>query len=703
MPASGTHTTAAMFWHHARSTGWSFGPIRWLAFGLALGIAGAAPVTEQTLALEREVKAAGAAAPFNWLLRLSILLEAEDTQRAWSYAAQAREQASTMAERLRADLWIDGLLWRQGKHAEALKQAREGVARARSLGDDDLLARGLLVIASAQDRMADFPAAMETYRELLPLADKSPDLGLRSQVYDMFATTHFKTGNLEQTETNLALAKKFAEESGNPVLLPPVISHLGNLARMKGDVEGGRTLLEQSIQLRRENGGDTRGIADQEINLGAIAEDANDLPEALRHYTRAVELHSRMGFDLNHANARQCLAGILTRLGRTDEAQQQLEQALKLVEPTGSQTILARVYRELERVNETRGDFRAALGFAQKQAVAEDAALGERSRVRLDELNTRFEAEHRQNEIERLTQQRRLQQAEIVRERWQRYSLIAGAATLAAVVGVLAWRFRAERRLRLDTQHARIVAEEADHLKTRLLGIASHDLKGPLNAMMHGAESLERGDRSAEEIVVTARLIADTARRTHALVRDLIDVAALENGGVRLQFALVDVAALVGEVIATYQPLAAAKNQTVSFHAKSSDELLVEADALRLRQAVVNLVDNALKFTPPGKGITVTIGAEGGECSIEVIDEGPGLTPEDMVALFQPFRRLSSRPTGGESSSGLGLHLTREIVGLHGGRVVAESPAGAGAVFRIWLPMLAKRAAVAGGARTAPA
>ena len=111
------------------------------------------------------------------------------------------------------------------------------------------------------------------------------------------------------------------------------------------------------------------------------------------------------------------------------------------------------------------------------------------------------------------------------------------------------------------------------------------------------------------------------------------------------------------------------------------------ADPARLRQAVDNLVGNALKFTPSGKSVRVAVRAEGGRCCIEVADDGPGLAPEDFAHLFQPFRPLTQQPTGGESSTGLGLHLTREIVALHGGRVEADTVAGAGAVFRIWLPL----------------
>lgn len=656
------------------------------ALGFATALA-AQPVLDKIAGLERDVAVAGARPRFGDLLQLSTLLEAEDGARAWSYAQRAREAATSPAEQLRADLWLDYLLWRQGKHSESFAKAREGVARARALHDDDLLARGLFVVALSQDRMADFAAVLETARELLPLVDQNPDLVFRGQVYDQLGVSWYKMGKYAEAEAMDNTARKYAEQSGDLLLLPSVLSHLALLPKKNGEFDRALKLLQQSVDLRIANGGDRRGIADQMINIGAIYEDQNDLPNALLYYQKAVALHATMGFALNHANALQCLAGILVRLGRTEEAVVQLNLALKIVEPTGSQTIISRVYRELAELDEARGDYKAALEFARKQAVAEDAALGEKSRVRQDELNALFQTERKQNEIDRLSQEQRLQAAELTRARWQRYSLLAGALALVLILGVLAWRFRSERRLRLQTEAARVAADEANLLKTRLLGIASHDLKGPLNSISRAADWIARDPRNVPDLPAKLLLIRDTAQRTFTLVRDLIDVAALESRGLQLTLAPVAINDLTASVVREHEPAAAHKDQRFVFTPAESETVIVMADAARLRQAIDNLVSNAIKFTPPGKGVRVTVRIAGERCFIDVADEGPGLTPEDMAQAFQPFRTLSAQPTGGESSSGLGLSLSRQIVRLHRGDLDVRSAPGQGATFTIALQL----------------
>jgi signal transduction histidine kinase len=108
-------------------------------------------------------------------------------------------------------------------------------------------------------------------------------------------------------------------------------------------------------------------------------------------------------------------------------------------------------------------------------------------------------------------------------------------------------------------------------------------------------------------------------------------------------------------------------------------------DASRLYQVVANLVSNAIKFTPPGKAIAVTVSREGPRVVLRVRDEGPGMSTEVQARLFTPFAQGAARPTGGESSHGLGLSIAHEIVRLHGGSLRVESKPGAGATFIVEL------------------
>ncbi|MEJ1971602.1 MAG: ATP-binding protein [Lacunisphaera sp.] len=132
---------------------------------------------------------------------------------------------------------------------------------------------------------------------------------------------------------------------------------------------------------------------------------------------------------------------------------------------------------------------------------------------------------------------------------------------------------------------------------------------------------------------------------------------------------------------------AALKQQVIEFSVTSSDAGLLEGDPHRLRQVVANLVDNALKYSPPRKAVRLRLERADQMVRFSVSDEGPGIGPEDLAKIFIPFARLANRPAGGEASHGLGLSIAHELVRLHGGRLTVVSAVGQGSTFTMEIPV----------------
>jgi len=133
------------------------------------------------------------------------------------------------------------------------------------------------------------------------------------------------------------------------------------------------------------------------------------------------------------------------------------------------------------------------------------------------------------------------------------------------------------------------------------------------------------------------------------------------------------------------QPLAVNKQQTITVSAPPNIVTMCDTD--RIREAIDNLISNAIKYSPIAGKITVAVSHEGNDTIIRVSDEGAGLSPEDLGRLFGRFQRLSAKPTAGESSTGLGLSIVKRIIDMHGGEVTADSDGpGKGSTFTITLP-----------------
>jgi len=239
---------------------------------------------------------------------------------------------------------------------------------------------------------------------------------------------------------------------------------------------------------------------------------------------------------------------------------------------------------------------------------------------------------------------------------------------------------------RLSAQWLRL--QRANGFKNEILGTVAHDLKNPLGVILGRTEMLtELITTSASRESITAQIdhIRDATRRLTSMVDHLISDAMADAFDITIRREPVDIAALAGEVAEANQPMALNKQQTITVSAPSN--LVTMCDTDRIREAIDNLVSNAIKYSPIGGKIAILVTHEDDHTVIRVTDDGAGLSPEDLGRLFGRFQRLSAKPTAGESSTGLGLSIVKRIIDMHGGEVKANSDGpGKGSTFTITLP-----------------
>jgi two-component system sensor histidine kinase BaeS len=223
---------------------------------------------------------------------------------------------------------------------------------------------------------------------------------------------------------------------------------------------------------------------------------------------------------------------------------------------------------------------------------------------------------------------------------------------------------------------------DTERQRQALVSDVAHELRTPLSNVTGWLEAAQDGVAPTDQRLVS--LLLEESLVLQRLVDDLHELAQADAGTLRLHPEPVDAAEVVDQVVAAHHALAAAGR--VALTARTGDELFLHADPVRLRQAVGNLVANAVRYTPEGGSVTVEGRAEADLVVVEVTDTGAGIAPEDLPRVFERFWRADgsrSRSTGG---SGLGLAITRHLVEAHGGTVSASSAPGSGTTFRIALP-----------------
>lgn len=259
----------------------------------------------------------------------------------------------------------------------------------------------------------------------------------------------------------------------------------------------------------------------------------------------------------------------------------------------------------------------------------------------------------------------------------------------------------ARKRFEESMRHAKEMAEALNRQKSEFLGMAAHDLKNPLSSITGLASLLEeilvtdgsirKDDPEAREMLSH---IQGSASHMLKLIHDLLNIERIESGSNALKLAFGD--AVIPVCSALDLNRAQAQSKHISLHCDLPEECPAHLDSDRLGEVFDNLINNAIKYSPLHSDVWIALrptgtapldqAGNGGGFRFSVRDSGPGFRPQDFGDLFKKFKKLSARPTGGESSTGLGLSIVKSIIEQHGGRVWAENHPEGGAIFIVEVP-----------------
>jgi signal transduction histidine kinase len=230
--------------------------------------------------------------------------------------------------------------------------------------------------------------------------------------------------------------------------------------------------------------------------------------------------------------------------------------------------------------------------------------------------------------------------------------------------------------------------EAVSQEKDEILALAAHDLRSPLSGIRGLADLIvEESETTPGDVHSYAREIVNVADDTLEMIRDILDIYRLDGGTADGQTTeSIRISDLLSEASDISRANALRKRITMVIESVNADRSILIEKPLVVR-VLENLVSNALKYSPRESTVTVRIDIEGKFLQMVVRDQGPGLSEADQAKLFKKFARLASRPTGGESSIGLGLAIVDRIVQHLGGRVWVETIPGQGATFKVELPV----------------
>ncbi|WP_234266416.1 ATP-binding response regulator [Hydrogenophaga sp. NFH-34] len=502
---------------------------------------------------------------------------------------------------------------------------------------------------------------------------------------------HFDMKNPERALQTIRETLPLAERLGARQAQGWLHLHRGNVANVQGDLGTAMAAYRQALAIARDGG--LAGLRATALNnLGdillqrkAYAEVEPLMREAMAAYRDAHELS---GVALAQANLGFSLMG----QGRIAAGVQDVEASIRFMREAGAQPMEEQLLAELSRMYEQAGLYREAIDTTrQQQALARDLFHTEREQA-VAALQERFNSAERQRQIEQLAQANRIQDAELRVRRLQQIGLAATVALALLAAGISFWQYRRTRAANAALAAARHQAEGALAEKNLFLATASHDLRQPVHAMSLMVEAI--GLRNSDPVL--RPLVADLRTSMQAmsqLFNALLDLSRLESGQPLGTQGAVDLNVLLADVVRLFREQASLGGLALRLRLPRGGAT-VWAEPVLLRQALANLVQNAIRYTPQGK-VLVSVRARGGDWLVEVRDTGIGIAVAEQDRVFSPYYRGERADQMADAGHGLGLAVVARCAEQMGATYGLQSRAGRGSCFWLRLPAHATPAAVA--------
>ncbi len=420
-------------------------------------------------------------------------------------------------------------------------------------------------------------------------------------------------------------------------------------------------------------------------NIGNVYYEKKEYDKALLYFRQCYQQHLA---DNNEADLwidKLNMADVFIEINNFDSGYVYALQSLQLAQKMNARSKEADSYSMLAKLYSREGDYKNAYDFQQKWYDIDTSLVNTGTNETIADLQERFNAKKRD-------QDNRLLQAQVAEAQFRNKAvtfLALAAAVIAFIIALLLiQKRRANKSLQykndfINRQNEKLA--ELNYEKNSLISIVSHDLSTPfaaikmwLNILNDDISNLTEDQKKAVE------RIGQSAGKGEILIRSILDIEKAETNQHRVQLENFDLKVFVENIVGDFKPAASGKNIELHFETVDKHVYLV-SDKQLVSRICENLFSNAIKYSPPGKHVWISLADANDAVNIKVKDEGVGISQEELPNLFSKYSKISSVPTAGEASTGLGLSIVKRIVEELNGTVFCESEPGKGSLFTVVL------------------
>lgn len=527
--------------------------------------------------------------------------------------------------------------------------------------------------------LGDRSEAIERYHHAVQYSEAARDSSMKVVVTNSIGNLSLDLDDYENADYYLNLSRDLAYELGADNDLVNAYLNLGNLYSETGSKEEALEMYDSGYEVA-ERIGDRRYPVLMYYNKGSLYQEHGDTQLAREYYGRSLDKSRESGIGEGVIRNNMGLGELVAEEGDLESALNHYNQALNVAESMKSLEHEQEIHRRISDTYESLGDFESAHQSLKKSKLVADSLADEEK----DQVLARYETElgliRERGERDLLEQQ--LQ--------GERALLILSFVSVLLITGIAVALYRIYRRKEainksLETKQTEL--EEANKTKDKLLGILSHDLRGPI-ANLQGMVTLIHEDAlQQKDMAEITTHIDEKLMRTLTSLNNYLNWALTQQDGFDPKIQSVNLRELGNDVLEITQNNADKKGITLNNHIP--EELEADIDPNMVRVILINLVTNAVKFSNSGDEVTLEAEEKAGKTNLRVIDTGIGIDEKDQQHLFKAFNQ--GKPgTNNETGTGFGLSLCKEFTDQLGGEIYFESKPEKGTVFNVELPATLK-------------
>jgi len=566
--------------------------------------------------------------------------------------------------------------------------------------DFEGIALCLTGIATVLTHWGDYNQALSQYLESLKFWEEMGNREGIAKSYNNIGMLYQELGEYERANDYYKKALLIFEDLKDHWFIVNMTLHIGDIYLQTDDYEKALEFFLQALEYEKTvDNKKLKAIALS--NIGEVYSKMGDFHEALDYQNKALILKKELGDKKRLSITYSELGNIYKNLGDYTKALDFLIKGLELATEINAKYQINTSYKYLSDVYSSIGDYQKSLDFYKKYIEGSEDVNSMESKKIIAQLQSQYQLEKKEKENNALRNSEDLNEAKIRIQ--QLVIILAGIILIASLILAFVFRRREKQKKKLNIQMAlknkeieqqgervqklNIELQEANATKDKFFSILAHDLKNPFNSLILLTEVLldDINILSKEEIIEYLEKIKTSSENTYTLLQNLLDWAGSQTGKHEVFPQKLDMNALIKETVSLLGPNA--DNKEITINPDFSGNCYAYADKNMIATVLLNLMSNAIKFTPRKGKIDIGIERDNQLVVFTISDNGVGISDKDRENIFRIDKKIQNKGTEKEPGTGLGLILCKEFVEKNNGEIWVESEPGNGSRFRFSIPV----------------